>query len=131
MLGQQLFPAVLALAPTQSPASPEADAMDAPVPGAARALEFRPEERGVVLSARESQILRCLVEGASNKEIARRLQVTETTVKAHVKGLLRKVRASNRTQAAIWALNNDVLAPEIGGGMMPPAMGVPRWQAAG
>ena len=62
----------------------------------------------MVLSQREGQVLCWLMDGASNKVIARELQLTETTVKAHIKGVLRKVRASNRTQAAIWALENDV-----------------------
>ena len=64
-------------------------------------------ERDVILSPRESQVLRWLVDGASNKVIARKMQITETTVKAHIKGLLRKIRATNRTQAAIWALENN------------------------
>jgi len=59
---------------------------------------------------RETQILRCLLLGSSNKVIARQLGITEATVKVHVKGLLRKIRASNRTQAAIWALNNGIEA---------------------
>ncbi len=57
------------------------------------------------LSERERQVLHCLVQGSSNKTIARELEVAETTVKAHVKGVMRKVRAANRTQAAIWAMN--------------------------
>ncbi len=55
------------------------------------------------LSAREAQILGCLREGAPNKVIARKLDVTEATIKVHVKAILRKVGAANRTQAAIWA----------------------------
>lgn len=56
------------------------------------------------LSARENDILRCLVEGNSNKAIARQLKITESTVKVHMKSLLRKINASNRTQAAIWGM---------------------------
>jgi two-component system, NarL family, nitrate/nitrite response regulator NarL len=56
-------------------------------------------------SRREAEILRCLIDGYSNKVIARQLGITEATVKVHLKGLLRKIRAENRTQAAIWALN--------------------------
>lgn len=56
------------------------------------------------LSARESDILRCLVEGNSNKAIARQLEITESTVKVHMKSLLRKINAANRTQAAIWGM---------------------------
>jgi len=60
------------------------------------------------LSGRELQILGCLVEGASNKVIANQLSITEATVKVHLKSILRKINASNRTQAAIWALNHGV-----------------------
>jgi two-component system nitrate/nitrite response regulator NarL len=55
------------------------------------------------LSDREAQILRCLTQGASNKLIARELGVAEATVKVHIKAILRKVKAVNRTQAAMWA----------------------------
>lgn len=58
------------------------------------------------LSRREAQILRCLLDGASNKRIANRLGITEATVKVHVKALLRKIDAANRTQAAVWALSH-------------------------
>jgi two-component system nitrate/nitrite response regulator NarL len=55
------------------------------------------------LSGRESQILHFLTKGASNKLIARDLGVAEATVKVHIKAILRKVKAANRTQAAMWA----------------------------
>jgi len=58
------------------------------------------------LSVRETVILRCLMEGDSNKLIARKFDITEATVKVHVKAILRKIRAKNRTQAAIWAANH-------------------------
>ena len=64
--------------------------------------------RSFSLSDRETQILQCLVEGCANKLIARRLGIAEATVKVHIKGLLRKINVSNRTQAAIWALNHSV-----------------------
>jgi two-component system nitrate/nitrite response regulator NarL len=60
-----------------------------------------PGERN--LSGREEAILRLLTEGAPNKIIARKLGVAEATVKVHIKALLRKLRAQNRTQAAMWA----------------------------
>lgn len=63
--------------------------------------------RAASLTPREGQILQCLRDGRSNKEIARDLQLTEATVKAHVKALLRKTRMTNRTQAAIWAITNN------------------------
>lgn len=55
------------------------------------------------LSPKEIQVLSCLRQGSSNKIIASRLDITEATVKVHVKAILRKVGAANRTQAAIWA----------------------------
>jgi two-component system, NarL family, nitrate/nitrite response regulator NarL len=55
------------------------------------------------LSNRESQILHCLTEGAANKVIARKLDVAEATVKVHLRAILRKIGAANRTQAAMWA----------------------------
>ncbi|MCB5199592.1 response regulator transcription factor [Loktanella sp. TSTF-M6] len=55
------------------------------------------------LTARELQVLKGLTEGKSNKEIARDLDITEPTVKLHVKTLYRKVGAANRTQAAMIA----------------------------
>ncbi|NNM74079.1 response regulator transcription factor [Enterovirga aerilata] len=57
------------------------------------------------LSSRELVILRSLVNGDSNKHIARQLEIAEATVKVHVKAILRKIRVRNRTQAAIWAMN--------------------------
>ncbi len=58
------------------------------------------------LSTREKSILCCLIEGDSNKCIARKIDIAEATVKVHVKAILRKIRVQNRTQAAIWGMNN-------------------------
>jgi two-component system nitrate/nitrite response regulator NarL len=66
------------------------------------------------LSDREAQILRCLTHGASNKLIARELGVAEATVKVHVKAILRKVKAANRTQAAMWAAGHLASLQENG-----------------
>ena len=60
---------------------------------------------GIQLSEREEQILCRLISGAPNKSIARDLAITDATVKVHIKGLLRKLRVTNRTQAAIWGMN--------------------------
>lgn len=59
-----------------------------------------------LLSPREKLILHCLIEGDSNKCIARKMDIAEATVKVHVKAILRKIRVQNRTQAAIWGMNN-------------------------
>jgi two-component system, NarL family, nitrate/nitrite response regulator NarL len=61
-----------------------------------------------ILSDREVTTLRYLLVGHANKVIARRLQISEATVKVYVKAILRKLRVSNRTQAAIWAFNNGI-----------------------
>lgn len=61
------------------------------------------------LSSREHEILFYISEGASNKVIARRFGITDGTVKIHVKAILRKIGATNRTQAAIWGMNNGLL----------------------
>lgn len=55
------------------------------------------------LSSRQKDVLRALRRGLSNKEIARELGLTEATVKVHVKAILRIIKASNRTVAALNA----------------------------
>lgn len=55
------------------------------------------------LSERETQILDGLVQGHANKMIARSCDITEATVKVHMKSILRKIQVANRTQAAVWA----------------------------
>ncbi len=55
------------------------------------------------LSLREASILRCLMDGDSNKVIARKCDISEGTVKVHIKAILRKINVKNRTQAALWA----------------------------
>jgi two-component system nitrate/nitrite response regulator NarL len=60
------------------------------------------------LSAREIAILERIVRGDSNKHVARFFEIAEATVKAHVKAIFRKIGATNRTQAAIWAINHGL-----------------------
>jgi two-component system nitrate/nitrite response regulator NarL len=60
------------------------------------------------LSAREIAILERIVRGDSNKHVARFFEIAEPTVKAHAKAIFRKMGVSNRTQAAIWALNHGL-----------------------
>lgn len=62
----------------------------------------------VELSDRELCIVRSLAAGQTNKCIANHLGITEATVKVNLKTILRKVGASNRTQVAIWALQNNL-----------------------
>lgn len=58
------------------------------------------------LTERERQILRLIAEGQSNKAIARRLEITDATVKVHVKHLLKKLSMRSRVEAAIWAVKH-------------------------
>jgi two-component system nitrate/nitrite response regulator NarL len=60
------------------------------------------------LTEREREILRCLLNGHSNKLIARVLDITEGTVKVHLKTLMKKISAVNRTQAALWARSQGI-----------------------
>ncbi len=53
---------------------------------------------------REEEILQCLAEGLSNKVIARRLDITDGTVKVHVKNLLKKLGFCSRLEAAVWTV---------------------------
>lgn len=62
-----------------------------------------PERNLRNLSDREVETLQCLLYGESNKLIARRLSITEATIKVHMKAVMQKINVSNRTQAAIWA----------------------------
>lgn len=58
------------------------------------------------LSQREKEILFLLAQGASNKEMARQLNVAESTVKIHVQNILRKLNLSSRVQAAVYAVEH-------------------------
>ena len=80
------------------------------------------EDAPVQLSPREKSILHCLIEGDSNKSIARKIDIAEATVKVHVKAILRKIRVQNRTQAAIWGMNNGSLARPANDGALPSAV---------
>jgi two-component system, NarL family, nitrate/nitrite response regulator NarL len=55
------------------------------------------------LSQRERDVLCCVMGGYPNKVIARQLDISEATIKVHVKAILRKLKVMNRTQAALWA----------------------------
>jgi two-component system, NarL family, nitrate/nitrite response regulator NarL len=96
MLGQEIFPASAGMLPMAATSdAPRESGQGAALPGSSRNL-----------SGREDQILCKLLLGHSNKMIARELVISEATVKVHLKGLLRKLKARNRTQAAIWAIEN-------------------------
>jgi DNA-binding NarL/FixJ family response regulator len=58
---------------------------------------------GAELSGREAEVLALLVEGLANKLIARRLEISEKTVKTHLTSIFRTLGVTDRTQAALWA----------------------------
>jgi DNA-binding CsgD family transcriptional regulator len=60
------------------------------------------EDAERLLTKRENEILRLVADGLPNAEIARRLWVTEQTVKFHLSNIYRKLGVSNRTQASQW-----------------------------
>jgi two-component system nitrate/nitrite response regulator NarL len=57
----------------------------------------------VSLTDREQEILQCLADGLNNKTIARKLGISDTTVKVHIKHLLSKLKLTSRLEAAVWA----------------------------
>lgn len=61
------------------------------------------------LTPRERDILKLLAQGLSNKVIARKLTITESTVKVHVKHLLKKMKLKSRVEAAVWVLQEKVI----------------------
>jgi DNA-binding NarL/FixJ family response regulator len=63
----------------------------------------------VPLTKRESEVLRQLALGLTNKEIAQALNISYETVKEHVQHILRKVGVSDRTQAAVWAVRKGLV----------------------
>ena len=77
------------------------------------------------LTQREDEILKSVVRGHSNKMIARTCGVADATVKIHMKAILQKIRVTNRTQAAIWALEHGygTDAPALAGASYPTGVG--------
>jgi DNA-binding NarL/FixJ family response regulator len=74
-------------------------------PRAARVLVDARREQAPAraLSPREEEVLRLLATGLANKQIARRLGITERTVKAHLTSVFQQLGVTDRTQAALWA----------------------------
>src|SRR3982074_2968277 len=93
--GDELLNAIHAAAEGQVRLSPEASAR--------LVREIRSPESPETLTGRETEVLRLVAEGKANKEIARRLGISEQTVKSHVHSLLAKLGMLSRTQAALYA----------------------------
>ena len=62
-----------------------------------------------LLTRREVEVLKLLTEGLFNKEIAYRLSISEKTVKNHVSNIFKKINVSDRTQAAVYAIKNNLV----------------------
>ena len=74
------------------------------------ALSFRDKDQGPdlnTLTRRELQILKYIAEGLSNKLIGRKLDIAESTVKVHVKHLLKKLGFRSRVEAAVWMVEQQ------------------------
>jgi DNA-binding NarL/FixJ family response regulator len=75
----------------------------------AQRMRSRKEEEPVEpLTAREKEVLAQLAKGASNKEIAYELDITERTARTHVSNILGKLGLASRTQAALWAVEHKL-----------------------
>lgn len=83
------------------------------VPGDAsrRFGEAREQDDAPLLTPRELDVLRAVSEGLTNKEIARRLDISQHTVKFHLESLMRKLGVSSRTEAVAKSLSLHLLEP--------------------
>jgi DNA-binding NarL/FixJ family response regulator len=96
----ELHRGVQAAARGESPLAPKA---------AHAVISARSEARPAVeLSSREREVLALVAEGLPNKLIARRLEISEKTVKAHLTRVFQAIGVTDRTQAALWAQRNGV-----------------------
>jgi DNA-binding CsgD family transcriptional regulator len=67
------------------------------------------------LSTRELEVLRCIVQGCTNKEIARKMYISEQTAKNHITHILKKMNVTDRTAAAVMALRLGLIKTGAGG----------------
>lgn len=104
MLGEAVLPAIIVL---PSPRMDSPNTCREPMGDTHRAQVDSP-----TLSNREVEVLACLRDGAPNKVIARKLSLSEATVKVHVKTILKKIGVCNRTQAALWATRHATTEPK-------------------
>lgn len=73
-------------------------------------LSSRDKDQGINnLTAREKEVLALIARGESNRGIARRLFISEKTVKNHITSIFRKIKVTDRTQAAIYAIKNHMV----------------------
>ncbi|MEX0714883.1 MAG: response regulator transcription factor [Pirellulales bacterium] len=102
---EQLLGAIAAVAAGKAPS----DVGEMRRVAGAMAARKKQDNVDVALTQRETQVLRHLALGLSNKEIGRSLSISIETVKEHVQHLLRKIDAADRTQAAVWAVRKGLV----------------------
>jgi DNA-binding NarL/FixJ family response regulator len=92
-------------------AKPSAEAQPAPVKSSAPQPESQPMDRPFAepLSARELEVLKLIVDGLSNQEIADKLIISLATAKTHVRNILNKLAVDDRTQAAVHAMRRGLV----------------------
>jgi DNA-binding NarL/FixJ family response regulator len=98
---EEIHQAILAAARGESPLAPKA--------AAALLAERAARPVSVELTARERDVLSLVVQGLANKQIARRLGISEKTVKGHLTNLFQRIGVADRTQAALWAERTGAL----------------------
>lgn len=98
----EIHAAVQAAARGESPLDPKAAAALLSSRGARPAGEIE-------LTGREREVLQLVVDGMANKQIARRLGISEKTVKGHLTNLFQRIGVADRTQAALWAERTGAL----------------------
>jgi DNA-binding NarL/FixJ family response regulator len=101
---EAIHEALRAAARGESPLAPKA---------AAELLASRAERPtgGIELTARERDVLELVIRGDANKQIARKLGISEKTVKGHLTNLFQRIGVQDRTQAALWAERNGIFRP--------------------
>jgi DNA-binding NarL/FixJ family response regulator len=98
----ELFAAIRAAARGESPLAPKA---------ASALVNERSSRRDADLTDRETEVLSLVAEGLANKLIARRLEISEKTVKAHLTNVFAAIGVTDRTQAALWAREHGIGPP--------------------
>jgi DNA-binding NarL/FixJ family response regulator len=98
---EELHAAVQAASRGEAPITPRA--------AAALLADRRERPAEVGLTAREREVLALVVEGLANKQIARRMGISEKTVKGHLTNLFQRIGVADRTQAALWAERTGAL----------------------
>jgi DNA-binding NarL/FixJ family response regulator len=100
---EELLGAVRAAARGEAPLAPKA---------ASEVLAARAGRREAELSGREREVLALVADGLPNKLIARRLEISEKTVKAHLTRVFERIGVTDRTQAALWAQRHGIAPPD-------------------